>query len=233
MSVYDTFSIHIVDPISSSWAALARLLQSAGYCVRCHATINDFLAYRPQFRVDCVLIDLDFWRTDNAESLQSVLHFAPFVRTVCMSRASGVAFAVDAMKAGAADFLLKPVQVGPLLKALRATALSPAVVNRCADHELFDGLNDREKFVLGELMAGRRNKQIAGEMGVCERTIKSCRAQLMRKVGARSFAELLLRTAHARRRADEMVQFVDGECPGWSTWCCPRSNQTMTGRKQV
>lgn len=162
--------------------------------MRCHGTISDFLAGRAQYIVDCALVDLDFWSLDNAASLQDVLHFAPLVRTVCMSRNSDIALAVDAMKAGAVDFLLKPIQVAHLLKVLKAILRPPPMVNAHASCEILDSLSDREKFVLRGLLAGRINKQIAYDMGLCERTVKSCRAELMRKVGARSFAELLLRT---------------------------------------
>jgi len=162
--------------------------------VRCHATSSEFLANRRQYHVDCVLIDLDSCNADNVDSLQTVLHFTPLVRTICMSVSSDIALAVDAMKAGAVDFLVKPVLAAKMLKALQAVVRPPVAPNSPAVREILGSLNEREKFVLRELQAGRRNKQIAYEIGVCERTIKHCRAGLMRKIGARSFAELLLRT---------------------------------------
>ena len=194
MSAWNNSSVHVVEPCISERAALARMLQAAGYAVRCHTKISEFLAVRSQCRVDCVLVDLDSLDVDMDGSVKTVLHFTPLVRTVCMSGNSQIAFAVDVMKAGAADFLVKPLQVAQVLKAVRTIVRPPVVLSSQASREILGSLNDREKFVLRELQAGRRNKQIAHEIGVCERTVKNCRAVLMRKIGARSFAELLLRT---------------------------------------
>ena len=102
------------------------------------------------------------------------------------------------MKAGAVDFLLKPFDRHALFDALDAALSAPAHdAAPSADLAGVD-LDDREEAVLRGIIAGHRNKQIAAQLGLSERTIKSCRAGVMRKFEATSLAELL-------RRAESVV----------------------------
>jgi FixJ family two-component response regulator len=109
---------------------------------------------------------------------------------------------VMAIKAGASDFLIKPVDAQTLLATIEdalATATVEPVADRPGSTTGAPGLNVREQVVLRGIVAGRLNKQIAAELDLSERTIKTCRADLMRKLHAHSFADLV-------RLADPIVR---------------------------
>jgi FixJ family two-component response regulator len=101
---------------------------------------------------------------------------------------------VMAIKAGASDFLLKPIDAQALFAAIESALATVAVApdsDEPANAADAVDLNAREQVVLRGIVAGRLNKQIAAELALSERTIKSCRADLMRKLHARSFADLV------------------------------------------
>jgi FixJ family two-component response regulator len=112
---------------------------------------------------------------------------------------------VMAIKAGATDFLVKPVDAQALLAAiehaLTVASVEPVAHQLACTTDATDTaeLNARERLVLRGLVAGRMNKQIAAELALSERTIKTCRAELMRKLHAHSFADLV-------RLADPIVR---------------------------
>lgn len=199
MNSNSTKTIHVVEDDASMRLALKRLLESAGYPVRAYASAGEFLVSEPGEWAGCLLVDLELGGPSGLDLQQALLRQPCALPVIFMSAYSDVPKTVQAMKAGAVDFLVKPFERQALLEALERAldsimaepqarpAPSPASVPGIT-------LGERERTVLKGIVAGRLNKQIAAELGLSERTIKSCRAELMRKVGAGSLAELVRRT---------------------------------------
>jgi FixJ family two-component response regulator len=188
--------VHIVDDDDSMRVALVRLLSAAGYEARAYASAGDFLIAADEPPRGCLLLDLHMPGPDGL-ALQEVLrrrgHSLP---TVFLSGRGDVASSVRALKAGASDFLTKPVQAAALLEAVRAALEADAPLR--ADREQrrlllqrHATLNERERVVLRQVVQGTLTRQIADALGVSERTVKACRAAVMAKMGARSLPELV------------------------------------------
>jgi FixJ family two-component response regulator len=186
--------IHVVDDDEAMRTALKRLLTCSGYSVRIYASAGEFLVSEPDGWDGCLLVDLELGGPSGLDLQQALRRLPHPLPVVFMSAYGDVPRTVQAMKAGAVDFLVKPFERQALLEALEAALdagtherqLQPAYTTDVS-------LGERERTVLKGIVAGRRNKQIAAELGLSERTIKSCRAELMRKLGAGSLAELLRR----------------------------------------
>jgi FixJ family two-component response regulator len=186
--------IHVVDDDAAMRTALKRLLHGAGYDVRDYASAGEYLVSEPDARAGCILLDLELGGPSGLELQQALLRHPRALPVVFMSAYSDVPRTVKAMKAGAVDFLVKPFDRHTLFDALDAALGSTAVEAPELHDKPSVDLGEREQAVLRGIVAGQRNKQIAAQLGLSERTIKSCRAGLMRKFGATSLAELLRRT---------------------------------------
>ncbi|MCI3204286.1 MULTISPECIES: response regulator [Pandoraea] len=195
--------VHVVDDDASMRAALSRLLCASGYHTKEYASAGEFLVSEPDARPGCVLLDLELGGPSGLDLQRALRRQDSSLPVVFMSGYSDVARSVEAMKGGAVDFLIKPFGRDALVGAVEtaislAHAKSPPGETLSGDTD--STLSGRERVVLQGISKGLRNKQIAAELGLCERTIKSCRADLMRKLGASSLAELL---RNAERRAPE------------------------------
>lgn len=187
--------VHVVDDDASMRSALTRLLGVSGYDTKEYASAGEFLVSEPDDRPGCVLLDLELGGPSGLDLQRALRRQAPDLPVVFMSGCGDVARSVEAMKAGAVDFLIKPFERDALMHAVE-TAIS--LVQRkqtpsCAD-DVQSPLSGREQVVLQGIAKGLRNKQIAAELGLCERTVKTCRAEIMRKFRATSLAELLRHT---------------------------------------
>lgn len=191
MNVSEVAVVHVIDDDASMRAALTRLLTLAGFEVRTYASAGEFLVCEPDSRSGCILLDLELGGPGGLEVQQAVLRHSRALPIVFMSAYSDVPRTVKAMKAGAVDFLLKPFDrqtlVDVLSNAIEASGNDPV----SAPPSELALLSEREQAVLSGISGGLRNKQIAAELKLSERTIKSCRAQLMRKLKAQSLAQLL------------------------------------------
>ncbi|VVD75314.1 DNA-binding response regulator [Pandoraea pneumonica] len=184
--------VHVVDDDASLRTALTRLLVASGYDTKEYASAGEFLVSEPDERPGCVLLDLELGGPSGLDLQRALRRQTPALPVVFMSGYGDVARSVEAMKAGAVDFLIKPFGRDSLVGAVE-TALS--LVQRPSATPVADpaesALSGREQVVLQGIAKGLRNKQIAAELGLCERTIKTCRAELMRKFSATSLAELI------------------------------------------
>jgi FixJ family two-component response regulator len=185
--------IHVVDDDDAMRNALTRLITVAGYRVRSYASAGDFLVAEPDHSPGCLLLDLELQGPGGLELQHAMQRLGNTMPIVFISAHHDVPKTVLAIKAGACDFLLKPVDVQALLAALESALAVQAVVPRDDKPSLHPvvPLCAREQQVLRGIVAGMLNKQIAAELALSERTIKSCRADLMRKLHARSLAELV------------------------------------------
>ena len=187
--------IHVVDDDPSMRAALLRLLGAAGFEARGYASTGEFLLQPLPDRPGCLLLDLRLPGPSGLE-LQAALQQRDIrLPIVFLSGHANVAASVRAMKAGAVDFLTKPVERDVLLDAI-GRALERDAMQRAAREEQdrlnarFASLTERQREVFERIVAGRLNKQIADDLGVAERTVKREREQVMVKLEASSAAEL-------------------------------------------
>jgi len=197
--------VHLVDDDDSLRAALQRLLSAAGYRVQAYASAGEFLLDPPADAPGCLLLDLRMPGPSGLDLQQALDRHGIRLPVIFLTGHGDLATGVRAMKAGAVDFLTKPVEREPLLAAIeRALALD---ADRRATSEAETDLQDRlaqltarERDVFDLVVAGRLNKQIAATLGIAERTVKAQRAQVMAKLGAANAAELGRIAAQLRRR---------------------------------
>lgn len=174
--------------------ALAAQLRCAGYEVRTYASVGEFLVSSPPTGHGCILLDLVLPGPSGLSLQQALARQRDALPVVFMSGHNDVEAAVKAMKAGAVDFLVKPFSIDVLVRALNE-ALSLRTSEAVAPDTPSINLNERERFVLTAIVGGSKNKDIARELRLSERTIKHCRAALMQRFEATSFADLLRRAA--------------------------------------
>ena len=188
--------IHLVDDDDSFRRAIARLLQAAGYAVKQHASAGAFLLALPEAGPGCVVLDVRMPGPSGLDLQEALTRNSVPLPVIFLSGHGDIPMSVRAIKAGAVDFLTKPVKREVLLDAVR-TALQSGAEARSANeqlralHECLEKLTPREKEVFSLVVAGRPNKQIALELGMAERTVKAHRAQVMEKMGVSSLAELV------------------------------------------
>lgn len=188
--------VHIVDDDAGMRLALSRLLGAAGYATRSYASAGDYLIAEPDARTGCLLLDLDLGGPSGLDLQAALQRQGRALPIVFLTGRGDIAASVRALKAGASDFLTKPVQ-GEVLLAAIAAALAVDAPQR-AERERrqalalrYASLNARERSVLQQVVQGRLTKQIAAALGVSERTVKACRAEVMAKLGAHSLPELV------------------------------------------
>jgi FixJ family two-component response regulator len=188
--------VHVVDDDPSMRTALARLLSAAGYRVCTHADAGAFLIAAGDAPEGCLVLDLHMPGPDGLALYEALRRRGMDVPTVFLTGRGDIPSSVRALKAGASDFLTKPVDADRLLEAVRSALAADAP--RRAERERrrllakrFESLDARERTVLRRVLQGALTKQIADELRLSERTVKSCRAAMMRKLAAGSLQELV------------------------------------------
>jgi FixJ family two-component response regulator len=189
-------TLFVVDDEPDVRKALARLLRSAGFDVQAFSSAAEFLdAHEPEVP-GCLILDLAMPGMNGLELQQRLALMGCRRPIVFLTGKGSIPTTVQAMKAGAVDFLTKPVDGEDLLKAVEI-ALGKDADERAsrqihaAIKERLARLTPREHEVLKHVVTGRLNKQIAAELGTVEKTIKVHRARVMQKMGAGSLAELV------------------------------------------
>lgn len=189
-------TVHIVDDDDSMRSALSRLFSAAGYAPRAYASAGEFLIALEAVPSGCLILDLHMPGPDGLALFDALHRRGIDLPTIFLTGRGDIPSSVRALKSGASDFLTKPVSSDTLLEAVR-TALeadTPKRAERAQRERLAkvqEQLTARERAVLQRVLQGALTKQIAWELGVSERTIKACRAAVMRKMGARSLPDLV------------------------------------------
>ena len=188
--------VFVVDDDSAVRKSLSRLLRSAGIDALPFASPDEFLAHVPSDASGCLVLDVQMPGLDGLALQRELASRGSEIPIVFLTGHGDVPRSVQAMKHGASDFLTKPVEDGVLLRAVRL-ALDTDRQGRKARAEVADvrrrakTLTSREREVLDGVVAGRLNKQIAGDLGISEKTVKVHRGRVMEKMGAASLADLV------------------------------------------
>lgn len=188
-------TIHLVDDEEGLRRSLTFMLVSAGFAVRAHSCAKSFLDLLPISGRSCLVTDLRMPQIDGVELLQRLRRFSPDVPAIIITGQGDVAAAVQAMKAGASDFLEKPLREEVLIAAINGAMGQRRSGGTVADSESIAQrlrhLTDREHQVLTGVLDGLQNKMIAYHLGISSRTVEVHRANAMAKMGARNLVELM------------------------------------------
>ena len=191
--------IFVVDDDDAVRASLNALLETAGYRTTEFESGIDFLDFPDTGLGACLLLDIKMPGLDGLEVQRRLNERGVTLPVVIITGHGDIAMAVQAMRAGAADFLEKPVSRGRLLESI-ARAIDTARDARQDQRQRsdigtrIDALTERERQVLERLVMGRTNKIVAHELGISSRTIEVYRRNVMSKMGADSLSHLVRMT---------------------------------------
>jgi FixJ family two-component response regulator len=196
------FTVFIVDDDARVIKALSRLMRVKGYDVRSYTSPQEFLAQHDPTVPGCAVLDVSMPGLDGLQLQQALTAGGSHRPVIFITGKGDVPTTVRAMKAGAIDFLTKPVSNQDLLEAI-ARAQEQDTKSRQRHAELASieaklaNLTPREREVLRHIVAGQLNKQIAYDLGTVEKTIKFHRSSIMKKLGVRAVADLVRMTEKA------------------------------------
>ena len=191
--------VFVVDDDISVRESLELLIQSAGWRARTFASAQEFLSHPAAAVPSCLVLDVRLPGLNGLE-LQNQLGERTEMPIIFITGHGDVPMTVRAMKAGAIEFLTKPFNDEVLLDAIRqALDRSRAALRHRAEMQVLRGryqsLTPREREVMGLVVSGLLNKQVGGELGISEITVKAHRGQLMRKMKADSLPDLVTMAA--------------------------------------
>ena len=188
--------VHVIDDDADVRQSLAFLLSTAGLAVRVHESAVAFLKVLDEAQQGCIVTDIRMPEMDGLELQRHLAELGAGFPVIVMTGHGDVPLAVEAMKAGAIDFIEKPFDDEVLLSAIR-TALDRHAKDSEREHRKaavrarLDTLSEREREVLEGLVAGKANKVIAYDLGISARTVEVYRANVMTKMQADSLSELV------------------------------------------
>ncbi len=194
-----TPTIYVVDDDPSVSSALSLLLTSAGYQVRSFLSAQQFLDYKSSWEESaCLISDVKMPGLDGLELQERMISMDYCMPIIFISGHSTIPLSVQAMKLGAVNFLCKPFDDSELLTSVEEALLQAAETqDLISARKHLESLTTREHEVMRHLIKGFRNKQIAYELDISERTIKAHRKQILLKLHIESIAELVRLTEKA------------------------------------
>lgn len=188
--------VYLLDDEPEMVKALTRLLRGKLFEVRGFTSATEFLkAYNPQAPA-CLVLDVAMPELDGLELQRSLTHQGILIPIIFLTGHGDIPMSVRAIKAGATDFLTKPVGSDQLIQAVRnalqtAESRQQTISETAALAVCLATLTAREREVMKHVVAGRLNKQIAADLGTGEQNIKFHRAHIMKKMGVESLADLV------------------------------------------
>lgn len=190
------FTVHIVDDEEAVRKSLAFMLTMNGFAVRVHQSAAEFLEFAPSARDAVLITDLRMPDMSGVDLIRKLATVNGSIRPVVITGHGDVPMAVEAMRAGAVDFIEKPFDDTLIIEAIHRAAegLTPAAsegedVNTVKAR--IDSLSERERQVLTAVVAGLPNKAIAYDLDISPRTVEVHRANVMAKMAAKSLPELV------------------------------------------
>src|SRR5436189_1395154 len=194
--------VFAIDDDSSVRKGLARLLRSAGYKSEIFESASGFLARLSHSGPSCVIVDVQMPGINGMDLQETLIQRRREEQLVFITGHGDIPMCAQAMKAGAVDFLRKPFRADDLLGCVERALIRSAEQRRRSTEEntarsLLGLLTPRELEVMQLVVAGMLNKQIAGELGTAEKTVKVHRGRAMRKLNVNSVAELVRLTEKA------------------------------------
>lgn len=198
----ETSVVYVVDDDPMVLDAMRAILAHSGATVLTYSSGEDFFANYRSGLSGCLLVDVGLPGMSGHDVLRRLRQDHDPLPTIMITGAGEIAMAVDAMKAGASDFISKPVTPDDLLASVRQ-ALDQSVdagrrdAARRLAAEQIAGLTMRQHDILGRILAGHPNKIIASDLGLSQRTVENHRAAIMAKTGAKSLPDLVRLAATA------------------------------------
>jgi FixJ family two-component response regulator len=192
----DAQIVYVIDDDVSIRSELNRFFGGAGYECRTYSTVPSFVAQCPPDAAGCLVLDIQLPGPSGLD-LQAQLHaLGCSLPIIFLTAHADVKTTVRAMKAGALEFLTKPARIEDLLDAVRrAFAVNAEARRRAVDlaalRNRYEELTPRERQVMGLVVGGMLNKQIAAELSIAEKTVKVHRASVMKSMKAGSLAALV------------------------------------------
>lgn len=189
-------TVAVIDDDKGIREALDGMLRSAGLSVICFASTQDYLSSADRYAVNCIVLDVHLPERSGLDFLDAAAQLDVSTPVIVISGFADIPMSVRAMKAGAVEFLTKPVRAMDLLAAVelavgRDRALRLASGRLTDLKASYETLTAREREVLTHVAAGLMNKQIAAAIGLSEATVKLHRGTLMRKMRANSVADIV------------------------------------------
>ena len=188
--------VFVIDDDGSIRAAISSLIRSVGLRVEVFASVSEFLAHKRSSTTSCLILDVRLPGVSGLEFQSELAKADAEIPIIFITGHGDIPMTVKAMKAGAVEFLTKPFRDQDLLDAIQV-ALERARVKEEKDRAVsdlkrnFSTLTPREQEVMAWVAGGLLNKQVAAEIGVTEITVKVHRGNVMRKMAAKSFADLV------------------------------------------
>ena len=188
--------VHIVDDDESLREVLASLLRSVGLQTRTYASVSGFLNTKLADAPGCLVLDVRMPGSSGLDLQGQLVGLGIHLPVILMTGYGDIPMTVRGMKAGAVDFLTKPFRDQDMLDAVAAAisrdeARRAAAAADAALRQRFTTLSPREQQVMQLVATGLMNKQVAGDLGLSEITVKIHRGAAMRKMGARTLADLV------------------------------------------
>jgi FixJ family two-component response regulator len=196
MTIPPNSLVFAIDDDASVRKGLSRLLRSAGYKSEIFSSAADFLVRNPHPGPSCLIVDVRMPGLNGIDLQEALIQRRRAEQLIFITGHGDIPMCAQAMKAGAVDFLPKPFRSDELLKCVEHALIRSAEQRwRSAEkndaRRLLDLLTPREFEVLQLVITGMLNKQIAGELGIAEKTIKVHRGRMMQKLGITSVAGLV------------------------------------------